>query len=295
MMLFLSNRNLENLKSVFQSQKIDDTVAQSVTVQQLEHLGLVMGDAIAFMKEFQGEGSSSSSSTRPKKYTERLGELKEKIRTKHNQTDDGSRFYNVTVSLKTKEKDGRFVRKAKQSINLHVDGNCLFLTILSMARTKFRVSPTVSCYLADSKGEVLSKASKRLSSYVKATKTAKKAPHVYLHYVNSYGHFRWHGELTGEIPISDTNEGNEEAQVEEENQEQEQDLSPDEEVRIVLLFQGAGSRENFQLRLLGGVGLFVSQLGRNSIFHLKHLDHAFFYKKVVPDRPKNVLTAMRRG
>ena len=58
-MQFLTNRNLEKLKSVFQAQKIDDIVAGSVTVQQLEHLGLVMGDAIAFLKEFQGEDSSS--------------------------------------------------------------------------------------------------------------------------------------------------------------------------------------------------------------------------------------------
>ena len=131
-MQFLSNRNLENLKSVFQAQKINDTVARSVTVQQLEHLGLVMGDAIAFMKEFQEGEASGYSISKPKKYTERLCELKNKVKTTHDQDDGCSRFYNVTISLKTKEgKEGRFVRKAKQSINIHVDGNCLFLTILT--------------------------------------------------------------------------------------------------------------------------------------------------------------------
>lgn len=238
-MQFLTDRNLESLKSVFQAQKIDDIVAGSVTVQQLEHLGLVMGDAIAFLKEFQGEESSSCYSSKPKKYTERLGELKDKIKTTHNQSTDGSRFYNVTVSLKTKEKD-KFVRKAKQSINLHVNGDCLFLTMLTMARTKFHVSPTVSCYLADSKGEVLSKAAKHLRSYVVATKSAKKAPHIYLHYVNSYAHFLWHGELTGALPRSNAPEGDDlaqdEVQAQEENQQQEQDLSPVENVRNFCLF-----------------------------------------------------------
>ena len=49
---FLTERNLENLHDVFKLQKIDDNVAPNLTLKQLASLGLVMGDAIAFTKEF---------------------------------------------------------------------------------------------------------------------------------------------------------------------------------------------------------------------------------------------------
>ena len=49
---FLTERNLEVLHDVFKLQKIDDNVAPNLTLKQLASLGLVMGDAIAFTKEF---------------------------------------------------------------------------------------------------------------------------------------------------------------------------------------------------------------------------------------------------
>ena len=195
---FLTDRNLENLKSVFIAQKIDDGVAGSLSTQQLELLGLVMGNAVAFTREFGSEQSSSASS-REVGYSERLNELKSKIKTKHNQcatsvTSDLDRFYNVTVALKTKE-EGKFVMKSKRTIVLHVNGECLFQTMLTMARAKFNIRNNTDCYLANSKGQILSKTSKKLIRYVNARKYTKKSPHVYMHYVNTFAHFLWHGEL----------------------------------------------------------------------------------------------------
>ena len=62
-------------------------------------LGLVLGDGIAFTKEF-GTSRGSSSSSREVGYSHRLNELRSKIKAQHSQSDDR---YNITVSLKTKE------------------------------------------------------------------------------------------------------------------------------------------------------------------------------------------------
>ena len=213
---FLKDRNLENLNEHFLVNKIDDKVAPNLTRPQLESLGLVMGDALAFIAEFAGTSSLPGQQS-PSTYTERLNELKSKLKMKHpqllsgaggNSLLDSDRFYNVTIALKTREKE-KFVRKAKKSIDLYVSGETLFTAILVMARKDFKVNKLTDCYLASSSGEILSKPGRKLVTYVIKNKHSKKAPHIYMHYMNSYSHFCWHGEV-----LSFLDEGDDEQQTE---------------------------------------------------------------------------------
>ena len=141
-------------------------------------------------------------------YADRVKQLKNKIKAKHSQVvsnnaSNPNRFYNVTISLKTRENlksnDNQvkftFVRKSKRSTVLHVSGDCLFTDMLSMARDNFRVNKVTECYLATSKGEVLSTRGKKLITFINLNKSTKKRPQIYLHYLNTYAHFLWHGEV----------------------------------------------------------------------------------------------------
>ena len=213
---FLKERNLENLNEHFLVNKIDDKVAANLTRPQLESLGLVMGDALAFIAEFAG---TSSLTGQKSAYAERLDEIKSKLKMKHPQLLsagglDSDRFYNVTIALKTREKDNKFVRKAKKSIDVYVSGETLFSEILIMARKTFKVNKLTKCYLASSNGEILSKPGRKLVTYVIKTKHSKKAPHIYMHCMNSYSHFLWHGEVLSFLDDEQQTEQTEQTELE---------------------------------------------------------------------------------
>ena len=172
---------------IFIMNKINDSIASSVSDEKLMEFGLVYGDILSYRGMFPPNNNSVIPT-----YKERAAELKDKIRRAHPiKKDKRNRFvfisksYRIEIKLKCYE-NNKFKLETKKSIVKFVPRDKSYDDIHLLAREHFNIPKSTHRFLGEYNGNNISKTFENIDTYPVARKEKKMKIQLYLHYPKSY-------------------------------------------------------------------------------------------------------------